>query len=375
MKIRDFLLERYFGKYEFTAPYLMSSSDCESFSIRELLSYEADGLEKFENVHLGYTESEGNPNLRAEICKLYSSIESQDVLCFVGAEEAIFILMNTLLEASDHVIVQYPAYQSLFEIAESIGCEVSKWNAVEENEVWDFKISDLESMIKPSTKLLIINQPHNPTGALFSESKFLKVIELARKHDLYLFSDEVYRFLEYNSRDRLQAACDLYFKSFSLGVMSKAFGLAGLRIGWIATKQKNILEKMKAFKDYTSICASAPSEFLAEFALTQKEKILERNLEIISKNLSLLQAFFARYETFFSWNKPKAGSIGFVKLLIDIDVQDFCKEVVESCGVLLLPSTLYEFGNSHFRIGFGRKNFAQSLEVFEECIKKKYLKK
>ncbi|MHA1672150.1 MAG: aminotransferase class I/II-fold pyridoxal phosphate-dependent enzyme, partial [Promethearchaeota archaeon] len=290
--MRDFLLERYFAKYEFQAPYLLSSSDCETMSIKELLDLDPENHAHFNALPLGYTESEGSPLLRSEIANLYQNQDIENILCFAGAEEGIFILMNCLLNPGDHIIVQYPAYQSLFEIARTIGCEITKWMVTENNSKWVFETDNLESMIRPSTKLIIINQPHNPTGALISLNQLNKIVELVQQNNLFLFSDEVYRGLEYNPENRLPAACDLSKRAFSLGVMSKAYGLAGLRIGWITTQDNEILSKMKSLKDYTTICNSAPSEFLATVALQNQDHLINRNMQIITSNLELLNQFF-----------------------------------------------------------------------------------
>ncbi|WP_457557748.1 aminotransferase class I/II-fold pyridoxal phosphate-dependent enzyme [Candidatus Harpocratesius sp.] len=371
MKISDFLLERYFNRYEFKAPYLLSSSDCESISIRDLLTLDnyKESLEKLQNLWLGYTESEGNPKLRAEIAKLYSSISSEQILCFSGAEEGIFVFLNVLLNPDDHIIVQYPAYQSLFEIANSIGCNVSKWIVEETDTKWQFNIETMKDLLQVNTKLIIINQPHNPTGSLMSKDDFQSIIDIAKKRKIYLFSDEVYRLLEYSPGFRLPPACDLYENAISLGVLSKAFGLAGLRIGWIATKNAELLRKMGAFKDYTTICNSAPSEFLAILALKHRKHLVHRNLEIIKKNLKYLDEFFMDYKDLFEWKKPRAGSITLVKLKNDISSDNFCKKVVDEAGILLLPSSLYEYGHSHFRLGFGRKNLPEALSAFRNFIK------
>ncbi len=373
VKIQPFKLERYFAQYEFKAPYLLSSSDCESHTIKALLDMSPEQISEFHEVSLGYTESEGHPTLRHAISELYTSFSEDHIFTFSGAEEGILAFMNSLLTPQDHIIVQYPAYQSLYEIAHSIGCRVSKWKLHEE-QGWKLDLTELEEMISPSTKAIVINFPHNPTGAMLTLSELENIISFAKQHDLYVFSDEVYRFLEFDSKDRLPAVADLYEKGFSLGVMSKAFGLAGLRIGWIAAKDEIIMNQMKHFKDYTTICNSAPSEWLATFALSHKEKILERNLAIIQKNLTMLDHFFEKYCTLFEWSKPIAGSVGFVKIKIDQTAEEFCSEVVEAVGVLLLPSTLFNFGNQHFRIGFGRANLSEALVKFEDYLQERFYK-
>ena len=377
MKPSPFKLERFFAKYEFKAPYLLCSSDPESFSIEELLSYEPGSIEGFKKQYLGYTETQGGPELRHEITKLYEKINPENVLVHSGAEEGIFIFMNVALEKGDHVIVQFPIYQSLYEIAKTIGCEITKWT-VNENENWELDLDFLKQNIKKNTKAIIINIPHNPTGYLMNKSKLEALVKIAKEHNLYIFSDEVYRFLEYKKEERLPAICDLYENGISIGGMSKAFALPGLRICWTCTKNEKVLGDMAAFKDYTTICTSAPSEYLSIIALKNKEKILKRNLEIIAGNLKILNAFFERYKNLFKVNEPKAGTMAFPKINLDVDIEKFCTDLVEKKGVFLLPSTKYDFGNKNFRIGFGRKNMPECLtkleeycKIYLECVKSK----
>ncbi|QEE14192.1 aminotransferase class I/II-fold pyridoxal phosphate-dependent enzyme [Promethearchaeum syntrophicum] len=370
MKINPFKLERFFAKYEFKAQFMLGSSDCESLSIKEILELEPDSEQNFLKTYLGYTESEGLPLLREEIAKLYQKVDSPHIFCFAGAQEAIFNFMNTLLNPGDHIIVQFPAYQSLYEVAYANNCEVTKWPMIEDNN-WELDLDFLETNIKTNTKAIIVNTPNNPTGAHFSQEHWKKLIEIARSHNLILFSDEVYRFLELDPNDHLTPACDLYENAISLGVMSKSFGLAGLRIGWIATQNDDLLRYFKEFKDFTTICNSAPSEILALIALRNKEKLLKRNLSIVRSNLQLLDEFFLKNKNMFQWIRPKAGSIGFVRLKNNVNSEDFCIDIVEHTGVLLVPSTLFNFGPSHFRIGFGRKNLPVVLKHFEQFLEKK----
>jgi aspartate/methionine/tyrosine aminotransferase len=369
MKINPFKLERFFAKYEFKAPFMLGSSDCESHTIEEILSFEPGSEKIFLKTNLGYTECEGLPLLREEIAKLYQKVDSSKIFCFAGAQEAIFIFMNILLNPGDNIIVQFPAYQSLYEVANSIGCEITKWPMLEDQN-WELNLDFLEKNIKPNTKAIIVNTPNNPTGAHFSKEKWSKLIEIARSHKIILFSDEVYRFLELDPIDHLTPACDLYNNAISLGVMSKSFGLAGLRIGWIATQNDDILNCFKEFKDFTTICNSAPSEMLALIALKHNDKILERNLSIVKSNLKLLDEFFLKYNNIFQWNRPKAGSIGFVRLINGENSKKFSMDVVENCGVLLVPSTLFNYGSTHIRIGFGRKNLPVALKQLDLYLQK-----
>ena len=371
MKIKEFKLEEFFAKYEFAVKYSLCSSDCETFSVNELLSLEQNSINELKQIYLGYTESMGNPRLREEISKLYNNIEAEDVIVFSGAEEGIFIFMNVLLSERDHVIVQFPAYQSLFEIANSIGCEVTKWPMIE-GKRWELDINFLKSRIKKNTKCIILNFPHNPTGFIPEKKEFNEIIEIAKEEEIFIFSDEVYRCLEYNDSFRLPPIVDLYKKGISLGVMSKAYGLAGLRIGWIATKHKQLLKQIASFKNYTTICNSALSEFFAILALKNSSFILQRNLSVIQKNLKLLDNFFKKFNVLFKWTKPKAGSIAFPKIMNNINIDDFCLDLLKSKSVLLMPSSNYDYGDKHFRIGFGRKNMPAALQKLEEYLKEKF---
>ncbi|MDQ1351535.1 MAG: hypothetical protein QG657_1839 [Acidobacteriota bacterium] len=369
MKLNDFKLERFFARFEFTAPYLLCTSDCESFTIEELLALEKNAGEAFRKLHLGYTETLGNPELRCEISKLYTNTTPDDIIVLAGAEEGIFIFMNVLLEPGDHIIVQSPCYQSLSEIAHAIGCKVTDWSMDAQNN-WELDLDFLKKNITRQTKAIVVNFPNTPTGYTMTGEMFNKLIEIARQHDIYIFSDEVYRFLEYLEKDRLPSACEVYDKAVSLGVMSKSFGLPGLRIGWIAARDKVLYKKIASFKDYTTICSSAPGEFLATLALRNKEYILKRNLGIITSNLQLLEIFFKKYEDLFEWVKPRAGLLIFPRLKFEQEAEAFCLDLVNKKGVLLLPGNIYNYDNHHVRFGFGRLNMPEALAKLEEYLEK-----
>jgi len=368
MNLSPFKLERYFAEYEFTAEFLLCSSDCEAMSIVDLLALEPDAAQKFQQVWLGYTESQGSPTLRAEISKIYETIQPDEILVHAGAEEAIFLFMHAALKENDHIIVHAPHYQSLSEVAKGMGCFISPWRAREENG-WALDLDELRHLMRSTTKAIIINTPHNPTGYLMSRSDFEAVNQFAKENKLLLFSDEVYRESEYDPATRLPAGCDMGEHAVSLGVTSKTYGLAGLRIGWIATKNRNIYDSMASLKDYTTICNSAPSEFLAEVALRNRQKLIARNLGIIKNNLEVVDELFTRHPDLFNWVRPAAGSMGFPKLLKG-DIEDFCDDLVKKAGVLLLPGSMYDDSSNHFRIGLGRKKLPQAVEKLEGYLTK-----
>jgi aspartate/methionine/tyrosine aminotransferase len=363
MPIPPFKLERYFAKYEFKVKYLLSPSDCEGFEMAELLRMAGPAsMELWQNLKLNYTESQGHPLLLGEVAGIYQHISPENVL-IAAPEEAIFIAMHTLLEAGDHIVVVSPIYQSLHEIARSIGCEVTNWGLqAGTDQRWHLDINQLEGSLTPRTRMLVINFPHNPTGYLLGREELEALIDIARRRGLYLFSDEMYRLLEYDPASRLPPVCDLYEKGISLSGLSKAFALPGLRLGWLATQEIDLLQRWLAFKDYTTICNSAPGEVLGMIALQNREQILRRNLEIVGSNLACAEKFFARYADWFSWYRPMAGSVAFPEWRGEKPVEQFCQDVLEQQGVMIVPGSIFDFSGNHFRIGLGRRNLPEALE-------------
>lgn len=367
MKLSPFKLERFFARYEFNVRYVLCASDCETFTVREILALEPEAEARCLDLRLGYTESAGAPSLRQAIAGLYTTISPEEILVHSGAEEAIFAFMLATLKAGDHIIVHAPCYQSLAEVARGLGCQVSFWQA-DEKQGWALDPRDLQRLIRPYTRAVVINVPHNPTGYLMPREVFEEVHRITQKHGLILFSDEVYRELEYDPTRRLPAACDVNPNAVSLGVMSKAYGLPGLRIGWIATHRQDVLQAMAVVKDYLTICNSAPAEVLAEVALRHREVLLERNRDILRQNLRHWTEFFERHSEQFAWVAPQAGSVAFPRLL-EGDAEEFCDALVMKTGVLLAPGTLFEDRSNHFRIGLGRRYVPEALELLESFLR------
>ena len=230
----------------------------------------------------------------------------------------------------------------------------SYWDCIEDDG-WRPSLENLRRLVKNNTRAIIINTPHNPTGFLFSHDEIHEIVEICRNEDIYLFSDEVYRYSEYDTNDRLLSAVEIYDKAVTLGVMSKPMGLPGLRVGWIATKDAEVYQKMQHFKDYVTICGSAPSEFLAKVAMKHFDAIMKRNRELIQSNLQILRNFMDSNKDVFQWVEPKAGNIAFIRLLLDMDVDKFCEQLREKEDVLLLPASTYEYGQNHFQNWFWKK--------------------
>lgn len=368
MPLNPFKLERYFAEYEFKVKYLLSSSDCESLSMAELLQMASpESLALWQGLKLGYTESPGHPLLRAEVAGLYGRIPANNVI-IAAPEELIFIAMQTLLQPGDHVIAVSPAYQSLSEVARSIGCSVTPWPLERDAGGWQLDFDRLEQSVTPQTRLLVINFPHNPTGHTLRRSELDALIALAQRHGLYVFSDEMYRLLENDPAVQLPAVCDVYERGISLSGLSKSFALPGLRIGWLATQQTPLLNQWLAFKDYTTICNSAPAEILGIIALQNREQILRRNRDIVRANTALAAQFFADHPDLFAWIPPRAGSVAFPQWLGAGSVAQFCREMLDRLGVMIVPGSIFDFPGNHFRLGLGRKNLGEVLVLIKAWL-------
>ena len=364
-----FKLEEYLAHYEFSAKYLLCCSDAESFQISDILNMaQAEEKDLWNSLSFGYTEAKGLPLLRKTIaCELYPEFDPDQILMFAGAEEGIFCALHAIIKADDHIVVLTPCYQSLIEVPKLKGAEVTEAQLKEENN-WRIDLRAIEKAIKPNTKCIIINFPHNPTGQVIEEEELKALSDICKSKGIQLFSDEVYRLLGHPDKPWASPAALVYDKALSLGVMSKAYGMGGLRIGWIACKDTNLLKKIEQVKHYTSICNSAPSEILSLIALCNKDKILERNNNIVSSNLKLLDRFFTEYDHLFEWVRPQGGCVGFVKYKGLEPVSSFCDRLLREKNVLLMPASIYNYESNHFRIGFGRKNMSESLEQFEEFL-------
>lgn len=370
MKIPDFKLEEFWKKYEFTSPYLLCCSDAETWTLQDLLDIaDSDSNKLWQSLTLGYTESPGHPLLREEIARLYSSLKSDEILTFAGAEEGIYCTMRVLIEPGDHVIVIDPCYQSLSTLPKTFGGEITAIQLKPENQ-WRLDLEEVKKAFQSNTKLLVLNYPHNPTGAVLEKKVLEELIELARKNGAYIFCDEVYRYLEVDETDRMPSIADAYERGISLNVMTKSFGLAGLRIGWLGTRDANFLKEVSSYKLYTSICNSAPSEILAIIALRAKEQILKRNRDIILSNLQILDEFMKRNQKHLSWVRPQSGTMAILKLLFHVSIENFAEDLARTEGILIMPGSVFDLPGNFFRIGFGKKNMPEVLRRFEKYLEK-----
>jgi aspartate/methionine/tyrosine aminotransferase len=365
MRMADFELERFFARWEFAVRHLLCASDVEGWGMGELLALADDETTAlWRDLRLGYTEAPGHPLLRREIAATFDTLAADDVLVCSGAEEGIFALVNVLLGPGDHAIVTWPGYQSLYEVARAAGADITL-HELREADGWAIDLETLRAQVTPRTRLIVINAPHNPTGMLPSRETLHGIAAIAAAAGARLLVDEVYRGLEMDEGERLPAGADLGPHVVSLGVMSKSYAMAGLRIGWLATRDRDLLARVAAFKDYTTICASAPAEILALIGLRARDAVLARSRGIVLDNLARLDALFERWPDRLSWVRPRGGSIGFPRLLGGLDADAFAATLVEREGVLLLPGSRFGHPGNHVRIGFGRTDLPDAVAGLE----------
>lgn len=366
MDIRDFALERYFARHEFTVPHQLSASDCESLTVGEVLELAGEAPERLLALSLGYTESRGDPALRQVIAGFYPGCDPDDVLVTNAPEEAIFLAMHGLLASGDRVVVQTPCYQSLAEIARAIGCRVDPWPLREDGGAWRADLDELAELL-PGARLLVINTPHNPTGHHFAPDTYQRLLALSQDHGVRVFCDEMYRGLESAPEQALTPFASLDARALSLWGMSKTFGLPGLRIGWLVCRDRELYDRLVSLKDYTTICSSAPGEFLARLGLRCYEPIARRNRERIAENRRAVAGFMDRHGTRMSWAPPTAGPVALARVNC-IKATDFCRMAREGANVLLVPSALFGLDDRHVRLGLGRAGFASALSRLEHWL-------
>ncbi|HEY5358709.1 MAG TPA: aminotransferase class I/II-fold pyridoxal phosphate-dependent enzyme [Streptosporangiaceae bacterium] len=364
----EFALESFFARWEFAARYHLTASDAQSLPLAELLGLaDADGRARWESLSLGYTHSRGLPALRAEIAATYEQLSEDDILCFAGAEEALYLAMQVLLEPGDHAVVITPNYQAAETVPMSV-CHVTGL-ALRPAEGWALDLADLRRALRPATRLVSVNFPNNPTGAVADPDTWRELAALCAERGITLFSDEVYRGLEQPPHAPLPQAADLLPGALSLNVMSKAYGLPGLRIGWIACRDHAVLARLERAKDYTTICNSAPSEVLALIALRARDRVLARTRQIVAANLPAFDEFFARFPDLFAWQRPQGGCVSFPRYLGPDGVEAMCANVLRDAGVLLLPASIFRsrltpVPADRFRVGLGRSDPEEGLAAW-----------
>jgi aspartate/methionine/tyrosine aminotransferase len=373
-RMPPFRLEAYFSRWEFVARHHLTASDAQTLTVAELLALGTDAdRAEFAELPLGYIETWGTSRLRAAIAGTYEMCAADDVLTFAGADEALYWVMQVFAGPGDHVIVTVPNYQALETVPLTCGADVTGV-PLDPDDGWRLDLDAVRAALRPNTRLVAVNFPNNPTGAVPDQRTWHELVRLCDERGVRLFSDEVYRGLELDPSRTLPQAADLSPTAISLNVMSKAYGLPGLRVGWIATRDRDLLRMVEGHKHYTSICNAGPSEFLAAVAVEAREAVLGRNRAIIADNLPQFDAFFAAHADLFDWQHPDGSCVAFPRYRGADGVESFCRELVESHGVLLLPASLYtssvgQVPTDRFRIGVGRRDPGPGLEAMDRYLR------
>lgn len=369
MKIADFETEQFFARYEFNTPHQLCNSDCESISIAELLDMAGDSLEQFGEQRLIYTESQGHPELRESISSVYSSVSADDVVVLGTPVEGIYLVARALLEPGDEVIVLSPAYDALINMFAHVSGpdQVKKWEFKPGESRWELDLNDLRSLISSSTRMVVVNFPHNPTGFLPSPEMQRELASIIEEHDLWLFYDEMYYGLVHSGTTAIPSAADVTKNSIVLSGLSKTHGLPGLRCGWLIIQDGALRENIMNWKYYTSICPPVATEYLAIAALRVWETLRDRNVARIEQNLERADAFFERWPELFTWRRPMAGSTALVGYDVP-SVEALATRLAAQEGILIHPARILGSDDHHMRIGLGRDGFAEALQQFENWL-------
>lgn len=352
--------------------YNLSASGSQDFYLKDFLDLCNENLIGFNELFLGDNDTHGSLKLRREIQEIYSQLHLSQLLVTNGTSEALFIFFNQLLEEGDEVVTLFPAFQCLYQIPISIGCKLKFLNVLESKD-WRPDMNKLERLVNPQTKLIIINNPHNPVGWTLSEEELRYIGEIAGKNGCYLLFDEHYRFLPFKEGTCLIASgydiCKtVNEKTFATGSMIKCFGIVGIRIGWLIG-EPGFLAGCRDYKDYLTHTIPAVTDHIAYISLKNKEKIIQLKKSHILPNLERLTGFMNRNEEFFQYVEPTGGVVCFPRMKKTSDSTNFCETLKAKYSVSLLPG--FAFGApEYFRINFGvdSRIFNRALELIQSHL-------
>lgn len=370
MKIKPFAVEEWMNAWEVGAKYNIAETCVDSISMNEL--FELTGEDKTEFLNrlcarrLSYGDIEGLPEFRKGVCGLYKTLNIENIVPTHGASGANHHVFYSLISPGDRVVSIMPTYQQLYSIPESYGADVQILHLSKENNYLP-DLEKLRRLVTPETKMICINNPNNPTGALMSEQMLREIVEIARSADAWILCDEVYRHLSQED-GWCPSIVDLYEKGISVSSMSKAFSLAGLRLGWIATHDMSVVKSCLSHRDYNLVSCGVFDEMLAAAALKHRDKLLERSRKIVRENLQILDDWVSS-EPHVSYVKPKAGTTALVYYDLDIPSYEFCEEMYKKTGAFVTPGDCFEVPHS-MRIGYayGKQDLIDGLKAISEYI-------
>ena len=367
MYIKPFGVERWLSKYETTVDYNLTSTSIMPFSLRELLTITGEDEQKVKedifSLKLSYGVIEGHPNYRFGIAGLYNTIKPEQVISTHGGVGASHLTMMTMIEPGDHVVAILPAYQQIYSVPESIGASIDYLFLEKTATGYKIDLNKFEKLVTPQTKAIVFNNPNNPTGDVVSDADLEQMVHIARQNDAYLICDEAYRGLTHNEGFSASVA-DLYEKGISLGSMSKAFALAGLRLGWIASRDGKFMEAVHNHRDYTMISSGGIDEYIAALALKYKDIVQKRNMTITLSRAELFKKWVAD-EPKLSCAPCKGGTVALVYYQSSLSSEEFCRKVIEDKSVLLMPGFVFDLENC-FRMGYAREPEEKMIAGLEQ---------
>ena len=376
INLEPFKLERWMTTWETRVSHDIAESGICPLSADDLLAFEPpDERERLVAswlaLPLGYAEARGSETLRSALAATYRGVSPEAVLVTTGAIEANFLLFATLLRPGDHVVAVHPAYQQLYSVPRALGCDVAHWEVrARDGEPFRYDLAELGRLVTPRTRLIVVNTPHNPTGALLSAEELRQVYDLADRAGAYLLCDEAYRWLDIPGGEPLAPpARDLGERAISVGTFSKPFGLPGLRVGWLAATPE-IAAACWATRDYVSLSPAKLSDAIALLALKHRERIVERNHRIVAANLATARRWFAAHADLASWTPPRAGLLALMRYHLDLPSLELADRLAAEHGVMLAPGSAFGF-EGHLRIGIGQdpRVFAEGLERTAACLR------
>jgi aspartate/methionine/tyrosine aminotransferase len=338
-------LEVWFDRYQYEIDYDIGESAVKTLSVRDV------GVD-LDDVLLRYGYHKGKPELRAGISRQYPGLSEDHVVVTTGASEANFTVVSALVNPGDHMIVEFPNYPSLYEVPRSLGCDVSLFRLRFEN-AFKPDWSELRGLLRPDTKLVSLTHPNNPAGSMITEAELHEVVELVEERGLYLLFDETYRHMA-EGDSLLPAAASLSDRVISISSMSKCYGLPGIRTGWLATRNREILDRVLAIREQVSISNNALSEKIAEEVLQKSEAFLAKARERIARNRDVVAGWMEE-QADFEWVRPEAGVVCLPRLKpgLDVDPEALFRRLAEEYRTFVVPGRCFEMDERFFRIGFG----------------------
>ncbi|MGA2533246.1 MAG: aminotransferase class I/II-fold pyridoxal phosphate-dependent enzyme [Candidatus Aminicenantales bacterium] len=368
MNIEIFKMERMQSTWENVVEYNLSESGVHPLTLKELLTPEE--LDELTRVEIGYTQTNGTAGLRAEIARLYPGVGPDQILATAGSSEANFLLIWSLINPGDEVLFELPNYMQMWGLLRGFGAQVKPFR-LKEGLGWQPDLDEVRKLVTPKTKLIVLTNPNNPTGAVLSGEAMKGIVEIAAGAGAWILADEVYQGAELSGR-RTPSFWGTYDKVLVVNGLSKAYGLPGLRIGWIIGPEA-VIKKTWPYHDYTTISPSALSDKLASLALSpaRRDRILKRTRQILTTNFPILEDWLGRQGGLFEFQPPKAGAICFARYSVKANSTELVEKLIREKSVLLVPGDHFEM-DGFLRIGYGpaKEYLLAGLGRVEELLKK-----